>query len=104
MHFEINKTTLKKMLEEPGHTVLEYNLMRTALNAIYACGKKEFEANQYKQHLARIYGGIMNQFPWIKEIHEKSVFYTKKDILEKAKEMFPMGNPPFGGCKEANDI
>lgn len=84
MHFDINKNTIKKMLEEPGHTVLEYNLMRTALNAMYTCGKKEHEANQYKQHLARIYGEILKQFPWIKEIHDKNVFYTQQDILAKA--------------------
>lgn len=84
MHFEINKNTIKKMLEEPGHTVLEYNLMRTALNAMDTRGKKEHEANQYKQHLARIYGEILKQFPWIKEIHDKNVFYTQQDILAKA--------------------
>lgn len=43
MNFSINKKTIKKMLQEPGHTVLEYNLMRTALNAMHACGKKEHE-------------------------------------------------------------
>ena len=87
MQFSINKKTIKKMLEEPGHTVLEYNLMRTALNAMYACSKKEHEANQYKQHLARIYGGILKQFPWIKEIHDKNVFDTKQDILAKASSI-----------------
>lgn len=83
------------MLAEPGHSVLEYSLMRTALNAMNAAGKKADEANTYKQHLARIYGGIMAQFPWVKETHEKAVFYTQKDIMEKAKTMFPMGNPPY---------
>lgn len=74
------------MLEEPGHTVLEYALMRTALNAMNACGKKEFEANQYKQHMARIYGEILKQFPWIKEIHEKACAYTKQDLIQKTAE------------------
>lgn len=86
MRFDINKKTLKKMLEEPGHTVLEYNLMRTALNSMYACGKKEYEANQYKQHLTRIYGEILKQFPWIKEIHEKACAYSKQDLIQKTAE------------------
>lgn len=95
MHFELNRTTIKKMLAEPGHSVLEYSLMRTALNAMNAAGKKADEANTYKQHLARIYGGIMTQFPWVKEVHERAVFYTQRDVMEKAKTMFPMGNPPY---------
>lgn len=74
------------MLEEPGHTVLEYALMHTALNAMYACSKKEFKANQYKQHMARIYGEILKQFPWIKEIHEKACAYTKQDLIQKTAD------------------
>lgn len=86
MHFDINRKTIKRMLKEPGHTVLEYALMHTALNAMNACCKKEFEANQYKQHMSRIYGEILKQFPWIKEIHEKSCAYAKQDLIQKTAE------------------
>lgn len=102
MNVNINRDFCKRVANNPQSSETEKILANYAIRLSERIGKLEHESNQYKQYLVRIYGGIMNQFPWIKEIHEKAVFYTQKDILEKAKAMFPMANPPFDGKMDEN--
>lgn len=79
MNFKMNSTTIKKMLEEPNHTVLEYMLMRYALHIRKNLNQQHHQKEQIKQGC----------FAAIRRIVDSMEGYTREEIVEYI--LFPNG-------------
>lgn len=90
MNFEMNSTTIKKMLEEPNHTVLEYALMRYAM---------QLRKNLIQQHNEKenIKQGI---FAAVRRMVDNIEGCTREEIVERI--IFPDGrnNQPAAETQE----